>query len=139
MYLNSAVLFVFSLKTPQAKSIISILRPLSITWMKTEWSSFCHRQMHCSAYRQPSVNWEVQLYFDETSYRLMFEALRQVIKAKGTIVWQNYGRFFMATKRRNFQFWLHPFPLAKQYAGGSSKQSDACQRCCYSPRSARNR
>lgn len=62
----------------------------------------------------------VQLYFDETSYRLMFEALGQVLKAKG-IVWQSYVRFSWQPKGGNFQFRLHPFPLVKQYAGGSSK------------------
>ena len=52
----------------------------------------------------------VQLYFDETSYRLMFEALGQVLKAKGT-AWQSYVRFFMATKRRKLSVSASPVSL----------------------------
>ena len=63
----------------------------------------------------------VQLYFDETSYRLMFEALGQVLKAKGNRLAELREIFHGTPKGGNFQFRLHPFPLVKQYAGGSSK------------------
>lgn len=51
----------------------------------------------------------VQLYFDETSYRLMFEALGQVLKAKG-IVWQSYVRFSWQPKAETFSFGFTRFP-----------------------------
>ena len=63
----------------------------------------------------------VQLYFDETSYRLMFEALGQVLKAKGNRLAELREIFHGNQKAETFKFRLHPFPLVKQYAGGSSK------------------
>ena len=50
----------------------------------------------------------VQLYFDETSYRLMFEALKQVIGAKKIIVWQSCVISFMELSLL-LRFSFHPF------------------------------
>lgn len=49
----------------------------------------------------------VQLYFDETSYRLMFEALGQVLKAKGNRL-AELREIFMATKRRKLSVSASP-------------------------------
>ena len=56
----------------------------------------------------------VQLYFDETSYRLMFEALGQVIKAKGNRLAELRDMFHGTQKTSTFSFaptrfpWLNP-------------------------------
>ena len=56
----------------------------------------------------------VQLYFDETSYRLMFEALGQVIKAKGNRLAELRDIFHGTQKTTTFSFaptrfpWLNP-------------------------------
>ena len=56
----------------------------------------------------------VQLYFDETSYRLMFEALGQVIKAKGNRLAELRDIFHGTQKTSTFCFaptrfpWLNP-------------------------------
>ena len=56
----------------------------------------------------------VQLYFDETSYRLMFEALSQVIKAKGNRLAELRDIFHGTQKTSTFTFaptrfpWLNP-------------------------------
>ena len=56
----------------------------------------------------------VQLYFDETSYRLMFEALGQVIKAKGNRLAELRDIFHGTQKTSTFSFaptrfpWLNP-------------------------------
>lgn len=56
----------------------------------------------------------VQLYFDETSYRLMFEALEQVIKAKGNRLAELRDIFHGTQKAGTFHFactrfpWLNP-------------------------------
>ncbi len=56
----------------------------------------------------------VQLYFDETSYRLMFEALREVIKAKGNRLAELRDIFHGTQKTSTFRFgptrfpWLNP-------------------------------
>ena len=56
----------------------------------------------------------VQLYFDETSYRLMFEALGQVIKAKGNRLADLRDIFHGTQKTSTFSFaptrfpWLNP-------------------------------
>ena len=56
----------------------------------------------------------VQLYFDETSYRLMFEALGQVIKAKGNRLAELRDIFHGTQKTSTFTFaptrfpWLNP-------------------------------
>ena len=55
----------------------------------------------------------VQLYFDETSYRLMFEALSQVIKAKRQSSGRTTGYFPRHIKSTNVQFWFHSFPVAE--------------------------
>lgn len=62
----------------------------------------------------------VQLYFDETSYRLMFEALGQVLKAKGNRLAELREIFHGNQKAETFSFGFTRF-LVKQYAGGSSK------------------
>ena len=46
----------------------------------------------------------VQLYFDETSYRLMFEALREVIKAKGNRLAELRDIFHGTQKTSTFRF-----------------------------------
>ena len=56
----------------------------------------------------------VQLYFDETSYRLMFEALREVIKANGNRLAELRDIFHGTQKTSTFRFgptrfpWLNP-------------------------------
>lgn len=56
----------------------------------------------------------VQLYFDETSYRLMFEALAQVVKAKGNRLAELRDIFHGTQKTSTFTFaptrfpWLNP-------------------------------
>ena len=56
----------------------------------------------------------VQLYFDETSYRLMFEALSQVIKAKGNRLAELRDIFHGTQKTSTYTFaptrfpWLNP-------------------------------
>ena len=56
----------------------------------------------------------IQLYFDETSYRLMFEALGQVIKAKGNRLAELRDIFHGTQKISTFSFaptrfpWLNP-------------------------------
>ena len=56
----------------------------------------------------------VQLYFDETSYRLMFEALREIIKAKGNRLAELRDIFHGTQKTSTFRFgptrfpWLNP-------------------------------
>ena len=52
----------------------------------------------------------VQLYFDETSYRLMFEALGQVIKAKGNRLAELRDIFHGNLKTSTFSFGLTRFP-----------------------------
>ena len=52
----------------------------------------------------------VQLYFDETSYRLMFEALGQVLKAKGNRL-AELREIFMAAKRRKLSVSASPVSL----------------------------
>ena len=52
----------------------------------------------------------VQLYFDETSYRLMFEALRQVIKAKGNRLAELRDIFHGTQKTSTFNFGFTRFP-----------------------------
>ena len=52
----------------------------------------------------------VQLYFDETSYRLMFEALGQVIKAKGNRLAELRDIFHGNSKISTFSFGLTRFP-----------------------------
>ena len=52
----------------------------------------------------------VQLYFDETSYRLMFEALREVIKAKGNRLAELRDIFHDTLKTSTFRFGLTRFP-----------------------------
>ena len=42
----------------------------------------------------------VQLYFDETSYRAMFEALEDTIRAK-TTAWRNCATFCWVPKSRD--------------------------------------
>ena len=63
----------------------------------------------------------VQLYFDETSYRLMFEALKQVIGAK-IIVWQSCViNLFMELSLLLLFRSSFALSLVKCYAGGSCK------------------
>lgn len=56
----------------------------------------------------------VQLYFDETSYRLMFEALKQVIQAKGNRLAELRDLFHSRQPLHTFRFgptrfpWLNP-------------------------------
>lgn len=56
----------------------------------------------------------VQLYFDETTYRLMFEAISQVIKAKGNRLAELRDIFHGSQKSSSFNFaptrfpWLNP-------------------------------
>lgn len=52
----------------------------------------------------------VQLYFDETSYRLMFEALAQVIKAKGNRLAELRDIFHGTQKTSTFSFEPTRFP-----------------------------
>ena len=52
----------------------------------------------------------VQLYFDETSYRLMFEALREVIKAKGNRLAELRDIFHGTQKASTFAFAPTRFP-----------------------------
>lgn len=52
----------------------------------------------------------VQLYFDETSYRLMFEALSQVIKAKGNRLAELRDIFHGTQKTSTFSFGFTRFP-----------------------------
>ena len=52
----------------------------------------------------------VQLYFDETSYRLMFEALREVIKAKGNRLAELREIFHGTQKTSTFSFGATRFP-----------------------------
>ncbi len=52
----------------------------------------------------------VQLYFDETSYRLMFEALGQVIKAKGNRLAELRDIFHGTQKTSTFNFGFTRFP-----------------------------
>lgn len=52
----------------------------------------------------------VQLYFDETSYRLMFEALNQVIKAKGNRLAELRDIFHGPQKAGSFTFQPSRFP-----------------------------
>ena len=50
--------------------------------MKSEWWSCCPGGA-LAELQTPNILLGVQLYFDETSYRAMFEALEDVIRAKG--------------------------------------------------------
>ena len=77
-------------------------------WMRTAWSSFCHRQTLYSAYRQLSVSWG-STFLIFAGYRLMFEALPRLLKQK-TIVWQNYGIFSGTLKAQTFSFGFTRFP-----------------------------
>ena len=52
----------------------------------------------------------VQLYFDETSYRLMFEALSQVIKAKDNRLAELRDIFHGTLKAQTFSFGFTRFP-----------------------------
>ena len=52
----------------------------------------------------------VQLYFDETSYRLMFEALGQVLKAKGNRLAELREIFHGNRKAETFSFGFTRFP-----------------------------
>lgn len=52
----------------------------------------------------------VQLYFDETSYRLMFEALGQVLKAKGNRLAELREIFHGNQKAETFSFGFTRFP-----------------------------
>ena len=52
----------------------------------------------------------VQLYFDETSYRLMFEALGQVLKAKGNRLAELREIFHGSQKAETFSFGFTRFP-----------------------------
>ena len=82
MYSNSDVLFVFSLKTPRETShyfnFTATVNYVDEDRMVIVLPSADALLSIQATERQLGV----QLYFDETSYRLMFEALSQVIKAK---------------------------------------------------------
>lgn len=53
----------------------------------------------------------VQLYFDETSYRLMFSKRWDKSSRQKGIAWQSYVRFFMAAKRRKLSVSASPVSL----------------------------
>lgn len=63
---------------------------------------------------QGRERWGVQLYFDETSYRLMFEALQQVMSARNSRLAELRDRFHGPQPLSWFQFqpvrfpWLNP-------------------------------
>ena len=77
----------------------------------------------------------VQLYFDETSYRAMFEALEDTIRAKG----RTPGHLAGNTKAGIPRIVSRPFPVAEQHAGDSRKQSVMHTRCRHRTRSSGNR
>ena len=70
----------------------------------------------------------VQLYFDETSYRLMFEALKQVISAKNNRLAELRDIFHGTQPASVFSFQPLRFPLAEPYTGSGGQQGPACQR-----------
>ena len=61
----------------------------------------------------------VQLYFDETSYRLMFEALKQVIAAKNNKAGRAARYIPRLTACFLFFFPAHALPVAEPHAGRS--------------------
>lgn len=80
----------------------------------------------------------VQLYFDETSYRLMFEALKQVISAKNNRLAELRDIFSWNSARFHFFIPAGTFPVVEPYAGGGSKQGTSCQGCGNRTRTSRN-
>ena len=64
----------------------------------------------------------VQLYFDETSYRAMFEALEDTIRAKDNRL-AELRDILLGTQKPGFRE-LYPvrFPWLNEYTGNSSQQ-----------------
>lgn len=63
----------------------------------------------------------VQLYFDETSYRAMFEALEDTIRAKDNRL-AELRDILLGTKAGIPRIISCPLPMAEQYTGNSSQQ-----------------
>lgn len=64
----------------------------------------------------------VQLYFDETSYRAMFEALEDTIRAKDNRLAELARHFVGYPKAGIPRIISCPLPMAEQYTGNSSQQ-----------------
>ena len=80
----------------------------------------------------------VQLYFDETSYKTMFNALSTVIQAKGNRL--AYLRDVLLGKtRRPAHTFPHAFSLAEPVAGRGGQSCIGGKGCVYRARSSRNR
>ena len=81
----------------------------------------------------------VQLYFDETSYRTMFEALEDVIRAKGNRLAELRDILLSKQPSRWRGNLSGPFPLVEQHSGSSSQQSTLRQRRSHRSRSSGDR
>ena len=81
----------------------------------------------------------VQLYFDETSYRAMFEALEDTIRAKGNRL-AELRDTLLGTQKPGFRE-LYPvrFPWLNSTQGDSRKQSVMHTRCRHRTRPSGNR
>lgn len=76
---------------------------------------------------QETDNLGVQLYFDETSYRTMFEALEDTLRSKGNRL-AELRDILLGTSKAGFRE-LYPVRfLAELHAGDSCKQSAVCPR-----------
>lgn len=80
----------------------------------------------------------VQLYFDETSYKTMFQALSNVMKAKNNRL-SDLRDILIGKTCRTPQPVSNPLSLAEHHPGRSSQPRIGCQRRFDRTRSSRNR
>ena len=84
---------------------------------------------------QSADNLGVQLYFDETSYRTMFEALEDVLRAKDNRL-AELRDILLGTVRAGFR---ELYPVRFPYSGNCRKQSIMRSRYSHRTRSPGNR
>ena len=90
---------------------------------------------------QETDNLGVQLYFDETSYRTMFEALEDTLRSKGNRL-AELRDILLGTSKAGFRE-LYPvrFPWLNSTQENSCKQSAVCSRrghCTWSSGNRKN-
>lgn len=89
---------------------------------------------------QETDNLGVQLYFDETSYRTMFEALEDTLRSKGNRL-AELRDILLGTSKAGFRALPRTVSLAELHAGDSCKQSAVCPRrghCTWSSGNRKN-
>lgn len=90
---------------------------------------------------QETDNLGVQLYFDETSYRTMFEALEDTLRSKGNRL-AELRDILLGTSKAGFrELYPRTVSLAELHAGDSCKQSAVCPRrghCTWSSGNRKN-